>query len=81
MLMQMNVPMYEDGTVEFHATFVALVRYRLGIYRGTLGETQAKKAASWASQNQALRDAIKVLWSRIDDQILALVRTIPCCFL
>lgn len=77
MLMQMNVPLYEDGTVEFHSTFMALVRYRLQIYRGTLATSIDSTTSSWAYQNEALKEAIIQLWPRTDHQLLSKVHFPP----
>eukprot|EP00036_Acanthoecidae_sp_10tr_P014734 CAMPEP_0206289576 /NCGR_PEP_ID=MMETSP0106_2-20121207/2185_1 /ASSEMBLY_ACC=CAM_ASM_000206 /TAXON_ID=81532 /ORGANISM="Acanthoeca-like sp., Strain 10tr" /LENGTH=1614 /DNA_ID=CAMNT_0053720129 /DNA_START=528 /DNA_END=5372 /DNA_ORIENTATION=- len=62
-LLKMNIPMVKDGTVDFNATLLSIVRFRREI-------SLTDPSLGWELQNHVLKERIKEFWPRADPVIL-----------
>eukprot|EP00037_Helgoeca_nana_P027704 m.318938 g.318938 ORF g.318938 m.318938 type:complete len:1628 (+) comp27580_c0_seq1:447-5330(+) len=61
-LLRMNTPIAKDGTVDFNATMLSIIRFRRGIRNDS--------AAGWEIENARLKQTIVQFWPRVDPIIL-----------
>eukprot|EP00041_Stephanoeca_diplocostata_P038149 m.1480953 g.1480953 ORF g.1480953 m.1480953 type:complete len:1704 (+) comp25172_c0_seq1:294-5405(+) len=61
-LLRMNIPVASDGTVDFNATMLSIVRMRLSMYNDLEN--------GWENENARLKDILLRFWPRADYDLL-----------